>query len=116
MWSEFGVDERHFDAATVAVCASSLLFGLLARQARWSEEQGLDPATARRLVSELMRSTGAIALERHHLTLDAIVEELATPGSFTLTGLEALEAREAFRPWVEMSDELIGQLGRQKAD
>jgi pyrroline-5-carboxylate reductase len=102
--------EQHFNAATVTVCYSSMLFGLLARMVEWNEAKGLAPATARRLVSELTGSTAAMAAQRDHLTLEEIVEELATPGSFTLRGLEALRSRDAFRPWVDMSDALIEEL------
>ena len=102
--------EHHFNAATVTVCYSSMLFGLLARMQEWNEAAGLDPTTARTLVSELSKSTAVMARERTDVPLDDIVEELATPGSFTLKGLEVLQAHDAFRPWIDMSDKMLKQL------
>ena len=102
--------EHHFNAATVTVCYSSMLFGLLARMQEWNEAAGLDAETARTLVSELSKSTAVMARERKDVSLDDIVEELATPGSFTLKGLDVLQANDAFRPWIEMSNKMLGQL------
>ena len=102
--------ERDFNAATVTVCYSSMLFGLLSRMTEWNERAGLDPATARRLVTELTRSSAALALHRDHVDLDSFLEELATPGSFTLKGLKALRAANAFQPWVDMSNVLMDAL------
>lgn len=105
--------EHHFNAATVTVCYSSMLFGLLARMQEWNETAGIDAETARTLVSELSKSTAVMARERKEVSLDDIVEELATPGSFTLKGLEVLQARDAFRPWIEMSNTMLKQLSEQ---
>lgn len=102
--------EHHFNAATVTVCYSSMLFGLLARMVEWNESAGLDAVTARSLVSELTKSTAVMARERGDVTLDAIVEELATPGSFTLKGLEVLQSHDAFKHWVDMSNKMLEQL------
>ncbi len=102
--------EHLFNAATVTVCYSSMLFGLLARMVEWNEAAGLEPQTARQLVSELTKSTAVMAAERSHVPLDAIVEELATPGSFTLKGLETLQAGNAFQSWTDMSNALIEEL------
>lgn len=102
--------EHDFNAATVAVCFSSLLLGLMAHMVEWNERAGLEPATARRLIGELTRSTGTLAREHPHAPLGQLLHELATPGSFTLKGLDALEAADGFAPWVEMSDTLLAKL------
>lgn len=102
--------EHDFNAATVSVCYSSMLLGLLARMVEWNESAGIDPATARKLVTELTKSSAIMARERTNGTIDDLVSELATPGSFTLKGFEALWDADAFRPWTEASDKLIREL------
>lgn len=104
--------EHDFNAATVSVCYSSMLLGLLARMVEWNERAGIAPATARQLVTELTKSSAIMARERTDSTIDEMVTELATPGSFTLQGYEALWQADAFAPWVEASDALIKKLGQ----
>ena len=102
--------ETDFNAATVSVCFSSMLFGVLARMVEWNERAGIEPETARQLVTGLTRSTAIIARERTDVTIDQIVDELATPGSFTLKGFDSLRESDAFSPWITASDKVFKAL------
>ena len=56
--------EHHFNAATVTVCYSSMLFGLLARMQEWNEARGPrcgDGARPRERVDQINRCHGARA-------------------------------------------------------
>ncbi|MGI9415785.1 MAG: pyrroline-5-carboxylate reductase family protein, partial [Hyphomicrobiales bacterium] len=91
--------EDEFDAASVSACYSSWVLGVMARLTAWSEQAGLAPDTARQIVTEMTRAAAIMARERTDCSIDDLVDELATPRSFTRIGYENLVTAQAFEPW-----------------
>jgi pyrroline-5-carboxylate reductase len=67
--------------------------------AGWVSSHGVDEETARQLVAQMTRAGATSVLERPDDSVRALVDELATPRSFTLKGLEVLREADAFTPW-----------------
>jgi pyrroline-5-carboxylate reductase len=72
---------------------------LIGEMTSWVSEHGLDPDTARLLVAQMTRAAATTVRERPDESIRALVDELATPRSFTLKGLEVLRETDAFTPW-----------------
>lgn len=90
--------DRDFETAAVfgAMSGASLFF--LRHLIDWYHDQGLDPATARRLVAETFRGNAEVILQSG-ASLDAICQGVATKGGITeqLTG--DLNRAGAFAAW-----------------
>jgi len=102
--------EDEFDAASVSACYSSWVLGVMARLTTWSEGAGLAPDTARQIVTEMTRAAAIMARERTDGTIDDLIDELATPRSFTQIGYERLQAEDAFTPWNETAELVFDKL------
>jgi pyrroline-5-carboxylate reductase len=92
-------EESVFDRLAVHGCTYGWLIALVDEIAKWSEEVGLPPEVARRHVAQTFRAAGTTALEDGTRSVQDIYEEIASPGSFTLKGLETLRDGRAFDPW-----------------
>ena len=102
--------EEEFDAASVSACYSSWVLGVMDRMTTWSEDAGLAPDTARRIVTEMTRAAAILARERTDGSIGDLIDELATPRSFTEIGYERLQAQDAFTPWQDTADLVFGKL------
>ena len=93
--------EAEFELATVAACMNGWMFRYFDHISLWYREQGLDPQKARDLV--LASVTGAVALAnaKPEQSFDAISDSIATDGTYTKLGLDLLQERRAFEPWIE---------------
>ena len=102
--------EEEFDAASVSACYSSWVLGVMEHMTTWSEGAGLAPDTARRIVTEMTRAAAIMARERTDGSIGDLIDELATPRSFTEIGYERLQAEDAFTPWRDTADLVFGKL------
>ena len=66
--------------------------------AAWYEAEGLDPATARRLVAETLRGNAEVLLQSDE-PLDAICKGVTTPGGITEQLLSDLGQDGALESW-----------------
>ncbi len=92
-------EEAEFDRLAVHGCTYGWLLALLDEIAKWSEEAGIAPEVARRHVAQTFRAAGTTALEDRGRSVQEIYEEIASPQTFTLMGLEVLREEGAFPPW-----------------
>ncbi len=93
------MSEEAFETASVSACYFGWVLALIDQMAQATAAQGLDPETSRLLVAQMTRAAATIARERTDASTAQLVEELASPGSFTLTGLEVLRDNRAFDAW-----------------
>ena len=91
--------ESDFDKLAVHGCTYGWLIALVDEIAKWSEEVGISPDVARRHVAQTFRAAGTTALEDGGRSVQEIYEEIASPDTFTLKGLETLRDEQAFAPW-----------------
>ena len=102
--------EDEFDAASVSACYSSWVLGVMERMTTWSETAGLAPDTARQIVTEMTRAAAIMARERTDGSIGDLIDELATPRSFTEIGYERLQTEDAFTPWNDTAELVFGKL------
>lgn len=102
--------EDEFDAASVSACYSSWVLGVMERMTSWSETAGLAPETARQIVTEMTRAAAIMARERTDGSIGDLIDELATPRSFTEIGYERLQTQDAFSPWNDTAELVFGKL------
>ncbi|MEM7377676.1 MAG: NAD(P)-binding domain-containing protein [Pseudomonadota bacterium] len=103
-------DETAFERSVLLACAHAWGYALLAHMATWFTEHGWPEDVARDLVVRHLRGTTTYALAHPGTPLDAILEGIATDGTFTLAGLQHLRARDAFSPWSEAFAQLDREL------
>jgi pyrroline-5-carboxylate reductase len=72
---------------------------LIGEMTGWVSDHGVDEETARLLVAQMTRAAATTVRERPDDSIRDLVDELATPRSFTLKGLEVLRGSQAFTPW-----------------
>ena len=89
-----------FETAAVFGAMSGASIFFMRHLVQWYQDQGLDPATARRLVAETLRGNAEVLLQSD-APLDAICAGVATKGGITeqLTGV--LTSAGAFAAWSE---------------
>ncbi len=103
-------DERQFTPASVIACYFGWVHELVAQMIGWTESQGIDPVAARLLVAQMTRAAATIIRERTDASPAQLLAELATPRSFTLSGLEDLRREHAFEAWQEAASRLAERL------
>ncbi|WP_111496257.1 pyrroline-5-carboxylate reductase family protein [Marinobacter bohaiensis] len=91
--------ERAFELASTAACVNGWTYAFLDRLSDWFAGQGLSPEQARELVVHSMRGATGLAAGFPERSLRGISDSIATPGTYTRDGLDALEARDAFGAW-----------------
>jgi pyrroline-5-carboxylate reductase len=107
-------EEAAFNAATALAGYHLWLFALMGEIAAEAKAEGLPRADAVRMVAELTRSAGALALAadpeqpmRAPLDLHG-----SSPDTMTAQGMAVLEAAQAFRPWRDAIDRSVRRLRR----
>lgn len=106
-------DERHFELATVAACMNGWFYFLLHDLQQWFADKGLPAATSRELVLGHMQDCLASARLHPEVSLQALGQAIATPGTFTARGLDLLEHRQASAPWGDACDVTLEALTRR---
>jgi pyrroline-5-carboxylate reductase len=102
--------EAQFAPASVIACYFGWVHELIAAMTRWTESQGLDPDVARLLVAQMTRAAATVIRERTEASPAQLLAELATPRSFTLSGLEDLRREHAFEAWQDAASRLAERL------
>jgi pyrroline-5-carboxylate reductase len=101
-------DEAQFTPASVIACYFGWVHELIGQMIDWTESQGIDPAASRLLVAQM--TTAAIIRERTDTSPSQLLAELATPRSFTLSGLEDLRRTHAVEAWPNAASRLAERL------
>jgi len=102
--------EEDFAAASVYACLFTSLHVIAGELAAWGETAGLPPDLARLLAAQSLRAAGTEVRERNTRSVTDLVNSLATPRSFSLLGLQSLEANNAFAPWAKAADTILKAL------
>ncbi|MEZ1319334.1 NAD(P)-binding domain-containing protein [Pseudomonas fluorescens] len=92
-------DEAAFELATVAACMNGWFYFLLHDLQHWLVDKGLPAEQARTLVLGNLQDCVASARARPDQTLKAMGEAIATPGTFTATGLDVLHHQPGSATW-----------------
>jgi pyrroline-5-carboxylate reductase len=91
--------EADFGPASTIACYYGWVQELIGEMTGWVSSHGVDEETARLLVAQMTRAAATTVRDRPEDSIRALVDELATPRSFTLKGLEVLREADAFTPW-----------------
>lgn len=97
-------DESKFELGGVASCTNGWMYKFFHELSKWYVDRGLEPEQARALVIETCLGAASLASEKGEWSLLSISESIATDGTFTKAGLDLLEAKGAFQPWIDASD------------
>jgi len=92
-------NEAAFELATVAACMNGWFYFLLHDLQHWLVDKGLPAEQARTLVLGNLEDCVASARARPDRTLKALGEAIATPGTFTATGLDVLHHQPGSATW-----------------
>jgi pyrroline-5-carboxylate reductase len=103
-------DWPRYAVASVVAGVSGTSFGLLIELIRWHENAGLDPRTARMVVTETVIGSAEV-LHRSPESLDALLTGLQTPGGITEQGNRLLRDRGGFAAFHEMLDAVGKRMG-----
>ncbi|WFU06753.1 NAD(P)-binding domain-containing protein (plasmid) [Rhizobium sp. CB3171] len=93
--------EDQLDLAMIGACLAGWTYRFIAELENWFVERGLEPNQARALVAGNIAGAAAYATVLQDVSLNAISDAIATPGTFTKTGLDHLARTNAAVPWVE---------------
>jgi pyrroline-5-carboxylate reductase len=107
--------EADFEAASVMACYYTWTQKLINKMTGWLTVQGIDEATARRLVAAMTRAGATTVLERPSDSLDSLVEELCRPESYSLQGLNVLGEHKAFEAWLAAANALLARMRARQA-
>ena len=91
-------NESSFDIATVHACTHGWVYFWLDEMVKWTVDQGIDPQQAQTMIKQTVQ--GAIDFSNNQQdSLDEIGNSIATPGTYTLAGLENLQSSHALENW-----------------
>lgn len=102
-------DESSFEAASVLGAFYGWVHALIGEVTDWATAAGVEPATARDLTARMTRAAAGMVLEQEELSLEAMLEELATPGGVTALGLDVLQDRAALTAWRESCEAVLAR-------
>jgi pyrroline-5-carboxylate reductase len=107
-------DEAAFNAATALAGYHLWLFALMGEVAAEARAEGLPQGDAVRMVAELTRSAGALALAADPKAPMRAPLDLhgGSPDTMTAQGMAVLDAAQAFRPWRDAIDRSVRRLRR----
>lgn len=92
-------DEAAFELATVAACMNGWFYFLLHDLQHWLVDKGLPAHQARTLVLGNLEDCIASARANPHQDLKSMGKAIATPGTFTATGLDVLNHQPGNATW-----------------
>jgi pyrroline-5-carboxylate reductase len=107
-------DEAAFNAATALAGYHLWLFALMGEVAAEARAEGLPQGDAVRMVAELTRSAGALALAADpRVPMRAPLDmHGGSPDTMTAQGMAVLDAAKAFQPWRDAIDRSVRRLRR----
>ncbi|MDI3325772.1 NAD(P)-binding domain-containing protein [Pontibacterium granulatum] len=100
--------EELFDVALSHACLHGWSYFLIQQLIDWSCAQGMDEATARKMVAHSISSAVDFAEAKPEQRYGEIGRSIATEGTFTLQGIEAIKANGGLDSW-QSAMELIAQ-------
>jgi len=100
--------EALFDTALSHACLHGWSYFLIQQLIDWSYAQGMDEATARKMVAHSISSAVDFAEAKPELSYGEIGRSIATEGTFTLQGIEAIKTNGGLDSW-QAAMELIAQ-------
>ena len=102
-------DETQFDIATVHACMHGWIYFWLDEMINWTCDKGIARPQAENMVKQSI--VGALRISDHSaLSLDEIGKQIATPGTYTLSGLEQLRHSQALNYWPEAMESVLKKL------
>ncbi len=101
--------EAQYLSAAVMATYYGWVHALIAEMAGWVTAQGIAPDAARLLTAQMTRAAATSVRENTEVPMQALIDDLATPGSFTGEGLEVLKEAGAFEPWRQAAEVIAGK-------
>ncbi|WP_169337426.1 pyrroline-5-carboxylate reductase dimerization domain-containing protein [Kiloniella laminariae] len=92
-------NEKQFDLALAASCMNGWLYEFFGEMTDWMTAKGLPKDKAREMILHNIRGATAYALFKKDEKLQSITQGIATPGTFTLDGLEQLRKDNGIKAW-----------------
>lgn len=93
--------EDLFDTALSHACLHGWSYFLIQQLIDWSCAQGMDETTARKMVAHSISSAVDFAETKPDLSYGEIGRSIATEGTFTRQGIEAIQASGGLQSWVD---------------
>lgn len=95
-------DETTFTPGTSLVGAFyAWLIALMDETSTWTQNQGIDPETARQLIIEIIEGACGMARFQETMSLKEIWDTLATPGGISEHGAKILKSKGGLASWSE---------------
>ncbi|AYG64148.1 NAD(P)-binding domain-containing protein [Rhizobium jaguaris] len=107
--------EDQLDLAMIGACLAGWTYRFIAKLENWFAERGLRPDQARVMAAGNIAGAAAYAALRQDVSLAAISDAIATPGTFTKTGLDYLARTNAAAPWLEALETVHRDLPASRA-
>jgi len=104
--------ESAFEQGSVLACVYSWYFELFEQLIRATTSKDFPSELASELVLGMAKGAASLALQDKSRTPGEIAEYIATEGSFSKLGLDLLKDRQAFEPWTEACQLLLGRLNQ----
>lgn len=102
-------DEDQFEAATVSAAIYGWAQALIRDSTEWAGAAGLDPYTARQLMSRTFVAAGRMVAEQD-ASIDTLLSSLVTPGGITEAGLTHLDDAGVPAAWRGACDVVLRKL------
>lgn len=102
-------DETTYDAASIQGVVYSTFHTVVQSVAEWLDRGGVPADEARALAARAIRATAGMVAAHPELSLERMVDEFATPGSLTLTAVEAMRDNGALAGINEAFDRALAR-------
>jgi len=102
--------ESAFEQGSVLACVYSWYFELFEQLIKSTTSNDFPSELATELVLGMASGAASLALQDNSRTPGEIAEYIATEGTFSKLGLDLLKDRQAFEPWTEACQLLLGRL------
>ena len=99
-------NESQFELACTFGCLHGWLYFWFDELVSWTHNSGMDPQQAKQMVLQTIQ--GAISFsDKSNASLTEIGNQIATPGTYTLKGLEQFKSNGAFELWSETLEQTL---------
>ena len=105
--------EAAFDQGSVLACVYTWYFSLFEQLIQSTTNDALPADKAKQLVLGMAKGAASLALQKSETSGD-IAEAIASDGTFSKLGLDVLKENNAFAPWNEACELLMGRLANSK--
>ncbi|MGF6261873.1 pyrroline-5-carboxylate reductase [Paraburkholderia youngii] len=102
--------ERDFELATIGACFNGWVYFLIDEMQQWLAEKGLPREAARQLVQSSVADAAAYSRFRAETSVGDLGISIATPGTYTASGLEVLRQRGGPEAWLAACESVFKQL------